>query len=374
MLVEVHSKLAEIRRKRGMSASRLASLAGVSRQAIYAIESASYVPNTTVGLKLARALDVPLEEIFELELDTPRPLRTTEVIPILDGEELRAGQPLQLCLVNRRPVAVVPESSAQGLSRVDAVLMEDSSKAKATARVKVLDESWREDNRVLIAGCDPSATLVAHRMQPKGFDLVITYQNSSRALDLLKDGLVHIAGTHLSDKKTGESNLPQVARMFGKNSVAVIAFAVWEEGVVVARGNPKNITGIADFARRDVRITNRELGAGCRFLLDSNLQKLGIVPEAVKGYDCIALGHLPAARQVKIGESDCCISTRAAAQVFALDFIPVASKRYDLVIRKNNLRLPQVQVLIEILGKTAVRREIESVTGYDMQASGERIL
>jgi len=372
--MEVQNKLAQVRRKRGMSASRLASLAGISRQAIYAIESASYVPNTTVGLKLARALDVPLEDVFQLEQDVPRPTRTTDVTPILGDEGLHAGQPLRICLVNRRLVATIPESGTLGLPPIDALLLEDASKPGATVKAKVLEDTWRQNNRALIAGCDPSATLVAQHMQRKGFDLVITYQNSSRALDLLKEGLVHIAGTHLSDKKTGESNLPKVVQMFGKNSVAVIAFAVWEEGIVVARGNPKNIASIADFTRRDVRITNRELGSGCRFLLDSAVQKLGIDSKDMEGYDRIALGHLPAALQVKTGESDCCISTRAAAKVFALDFIPIATKRYDLVIRRSHLKLPQVQTLLEMLGKTSIRHEIESVTSYDMQAAGERIL
>jgi len=372
--MEVQNKLAEVRGKRGMSASRLASLAGVSRQAIYSIESGSYVPNTTVGLKLARALDVPLEEVFQLEQEAPPPLRATEVTVLLDGEKLHVGQPLRLCLVNRRAVATVPESGALGLPPIDAVLLEDASNAKATAKAKVLDESWRQGNRALLAGCDPSSTLLGLHMQRIGFDLVIIYQNSSRALDLLKEGLVHIAGTHLLDNKTGQSNLPKVVQRFGKNSAAVIAYAMWEEGIVVARGNPKNIVGIADLARRDVQITNRELGAGCRFLLDSAFQMHGISPEATRGYDRIALGHLPAARQVKAGESDCCISTRAAAQVFALDFIPLATKRYDLVIRRSNLKLPQVQALIETLGKTSFRREIESVTSYNMQAAGERIL
>ena len=98
--------------------------------------------------------------------------------------------------------------------------------------------------------------------------MIVSYQNSSRALELLKEGFVHIAGTHLRDKKTGASNLPDVARIFGKTSVAVFSYAVWEEGIVVNHGNPKSIKAISDMARRDVRMTNREKGAGCRRLLD----------------------------------------------------------------------------------------------------------
>jgi len=77
---------------------------------------------------------------------------------------------------------------------------------------------------------------------------------------MLKQGLVHIAGTHLRDEATGESNLPAVRRRFASKSVAVIGFALWEEGIVVGRGNPKSIREIADFARKDIVIVNREPG------------------------------------------------------------------------------------------------------------------
>jgi putative molybdopterin biosynthesis protein len=333
------------------------------------------VPNTAVGLKLARALEVSVDDIFQLERATPPTPRAETVSLLLEDVCLRRGQPLRICNVNGRLMATVPESGTCGLPPADAVLAQDTGKDKRTpARAKIIDQGWQHDSRFLLAGCDPSAALVARHLQRKGFDMVIAYQNSSRALKLLKQGLIHIAGTDLLDKKTGESNLPKVIQMFGKNSVAVIRFAVWEEGIVVARGNPKGITGIADLARRNVRITNREAGAGCRLLFDMLLQSLGIKPEAVKGYTRIAFGHLPAARQVQSGESDCCISIQAAARIFGLDFVPLITNRYDLVVHRNHLKLPQIQALVEMLGQTAFRRELEVATGYDMHAAGGRIL
>jgi len=229
-------------------------------------------------------------------------------------------------------------------------------------------------NRILIAGCDPAAALTARCLQRKGIELIVSYQNSSRALELLKKGFVHIAGTHLPDRKTGASNLPEVVRIFGKTSVAVFSYAVWEEGIVVDHGNPKSIAAISDLKRRDVRMTNREKGAGCRSLLDSELKKLGIDAKTVKGYDHVVHGHLPAAREVKAKTSDCCISTRASAQALGLDFVPLATKQYDLVVLQSHLALPPVQALIEMLGQSAFRREMEAATSYDMHLAGNRIL
>ena len=374
--MEIQNSLAQIRRQRGISAARLAASVGVSRQTIYAIESGSYVPNTAVGLRLAQALGVGIEQLFRLEAaaDAPACLKEVELLP--QAGQARPGQALRLCSVSGRLMAISPEPSTWGLPRADAVLLDVGRTRKQTVKLKarILEEDWEKSDRLLIAGCDPAAAVLAHHLQRQGVELVITYQNSSRALQLLKDGVVHFAGTHLQDEKTGESNLPKIRTMFPKDSVAVIGFALWEEGIVVAAGNPKHVRDVADFARSDVKIVNREPGAGCRLLLDTRLRRLGILGREVQGYDRIALGHLPAARQVQSNQADCCISTRATARVFGLDFIPIVTKRYDLVVRKNHLKLRQAEILLETLGRAALRRELEGFAGYDMKSAGNRLM
>ena len=141
----------------------------------------------------------------------------------------------------------------------------------------------------------------------------------------------------------------------------------------MALGNPKKISGISDLARKDVQITNREPGAGCRLLLDDLLRKHDIASSRVKGYERITLGQLPAARLVQSGEVDCCVSSQAGARALGLSFIPLAQKPYHLVIRRTHLELPPVQALIETLGRAAFRREVEACIGYDMQTAGDRL-
>ena len=162
--------------------------------------------------------------------------------------------------------------------------------------------------------------------------------------------------------------------MFRKNTVAVVSFAVWEEGILTARGNPKGIRGVEDLARKDVVIVNREKGAGSRALLDSRLKAAGISAKAVRGYDDLAPGHLPAAWRVKSGTADCCLATRAASRVFGLQFIPLISERYDLAIRKSHMELPRIQNLLDILGRAGFRRELEGLGGYDTTVTGQRLL
>jgi molybdate-binding protein len=177
----------------------------------------------------------------------------------------------------------------------------------------------------------------------------------------------------LRDEATGESNLHQVRSLFPRGAAVVIAFAVWEEGIVTGKGNPKAIREIADFARKGVSLVNREPGSGSRSLLDSSLKRLGITSSRVKGYGEVAYGHLPAAWQVRTGHADCCVATRAAARVFGLDFIPLVSERYDLVIRKQHLPMPAVQLLLDALNRNALRRELEGLGGYDTSRAGKQV-
>jgi putative molybdopterin biosynthesis protein len=280
-----------------------------------------------------------------------------------------------LASVNDHLVAVVPDPASWGLQPTDAVLLTPirGTKGNVNAKVRLLGDAWRNPARILLAGCDPSASLLAHSLERLGFELVIAFENSSRALELLHEGLVHIAGTHLVEKAGSKTDLLPISKMFPRNSVAILSFAMWKEGLLVAQGNPKKIAGIEDLARKDVQITNREQGAGCRRLLDDLLKKHGIASGKVRGYDRITLGQLPAARLVHSGEVDTCISTQAAASTLGLSFIPLAEKPYLLVLRRAHLTLPPIEALIGTLGRAAFRREVESCIGYDMRTAGDRL-
>lgn len=374
--MDVQTKLAELRSKRGIGAAQLASRVGVSRQTVYAIEAGTYLPNTSVSLRLARALDTTVEQIFQLEPEDRVPDEVAEASLLGDSESMAPGQLLRLCTVNGHLVAVQPEPDSWGLPPADAILLEvvRSGKRSASAKIRILGDRWKKPTRILIAGCDPSVSILARSVQEQGCELVVAYKNSSQALELLREGLAHIAGTHLVDRATGKTDLVPITKLFGRNSVAVFSYAFWDEGLVTAKGNPKRVSAIADLARKDVRFTNREPGAGCRRLLDDLLRKAGIAASQVKGYERVTEGHLPAARLVKSGQLDCCISTNAVARALGLDFIPLANKPYHLVIRRTQLTFPPIQMLLETLELASFRREVEACTGYTMRTAGDRLV
>ncbi len=371
---EIENRLSEFRRKRGISAVSLARSAGVTRQTIYAIEAGSYIPNTAVALQLARALEATVEEVFCLkgELTAAQP-RQEEALSLPGCEMPQPDQPVQLCRVDKHLMALAPSPVPWYLPASDGVAAGKAGKDGKTT-VDILHTEHELENRILVAGCDPAISILARHLRPAGIELVLAHRNSSQSLQLLKQGLVHVAGTHLKDETSGESNLPEIKRQFPSGKIAVISFSVWEEGIVVARGNPKRIEGIADLTRPDISLMNRESGSGCRMLLDSHLKRLGISGRRVRGYDQIALGHLPAAWHVHSGAADCCIATRAAAKVYGLSFLPLISGRYDLAIRKKHLSLPGVQTLLDALNRSSFRRDLESFGGYDTKTAGQRML
>jgi putative molybdopterin biosynthesis protein len=369
----IENNLGTLRQKRGIPAARLAKSAGVTRQTIYAMEAGSYIPNTAVALRLARALETTVEDLFSLPQETAAAEVRTEQALLLTGTAApQPGNPVELCRVDKRLMASAPSPMPWYFPASDAVIASKPQAGKTS--VQIFDNAEDFRNRILIAGCDPGISVLARHVQAAGVELVLAHRNSSQALSLLKQGNVHVAGTHLRDEASGESNLPEIGRMFSKNSVAVISFAVWEEGIVTAAGNPKGIRGIEDLARRDVTMVNRERGAGSRALVDTHLKQLKIEPHNVKGYDRTAPGHLPAAWQVHSGAADCCIATRAAARAFGLGFIPLVSERYDLAIRRQHLDLPGIEAMLDTLNRSSYRRELESLGGYDAKAAGERLL
>lgn len=371
---DIENKLAALRGKRGLSASWLAAAVGISRQTIYAIEAGSYIPNTAVALRLARVLEVSVEDLFTLPDSSPAPDLPSENVAVLPGSDpLEPGQPVQLCRVDKLLMASAPSPVPWYFPVSDAIVTSKPVAGRKT-KVQIYHSDGESRNRILVAGCDPSISVLARHAQSAGVELVLAHRNSSQALKLLKQGSIHIAGTHLRDEASGESNIPEIGRIFPKNAVAVISFAVWEEGILTARGNPKGIRGIEDLGRKDVRIVNREEGAGSRLLLDSHLKRLNVDARKVSGYQNLASGHLPAAWQVRIGAVDCCIATGAAAQVLGLGFVPLVSERYDLAIRRQHLDLPSIQTLLDTLSRSSFRRELECIGGYDTKASGQRML
>jgi putative molybdopterin biosynthesis protein len=213
----------------------------------------------------------------------------------------------------------------------------------------------------------------ALRERDPGLTLASSNVGSLGGLMALRDGLCHLAGSHLLDPATGEYTLPYVERLLPGHDTAVVRLAHRDQGLVVAPGNPLGLAGIEDLVRAGLRYVNRQRGAGTRVLLDHELAQRGIEPAEVHGYEREEHTHLAVAAAVAAGRADCGLGVLAAARAFELDFVPIAREPYDLVLGRSTVEEPLLEPLWELLAASDFREAVEGLGGYDTAEMGLRI-
>jgi putative molybdopterin biosynthesis protein len=211
------------------------------------------------------------------------------------------------------------------------------------------------------------------RAADPGVTLASSNVGSLGGLVALRDGLCHIAGSHLLDPESGEYTLPYVDRVLGERDVAVVRLVHRDQGLIVAPGNPLGVRGIADLARAGLRYVNRQRGAGTRVLLDHELARRAIAPDAIQGYAREEHTHLAVAAAVAAGRADCGLGVLAAARAFGLDFVAVTREPYDLVVDAGALEDPVLEPLWELLGNADFREHVEALGGYATAEMGRRV-
>lgn len=181
----------------------------------------------------------------------------------------------------------------------------------------------------------------------------------------------HIAGCHLLDEQTSDYNVPFIRRLLPNTPLQLINLCYREQGLIVAKGNPKKIKGFADMAERGLSFINRQGGAGTRLLTDKMLKDLGIATDQLIGYDHEEYTHMSVAAAVSSGSVDAGMGIRAAAVALGLDFVPVTEERYDLIVPKIYLADSKVQKVLELIrnGKD-FHQKILALGGYSLRDTG----
>ena len=376
----IDNRLRPLREARGLSQAELAAQSDITRQAVYAIEAGDYLPTTAVALRLAAALRCRVEDLFSL----------SEAGEVVEGAWLGEARPSPTQLGTRVKAAVVggrvvvrPVATLGTVLNytvpADGFLLDPSpgrsSRAGARVRVRLIRDRRSMEEEVTVAGCDPSIFLAGEYLRRRqGAATVVGWtMGSAAALQALVQEQVHAAGVHVVDDKTGEHNLPFLRRHLRRGAYTVVTFAAWEQGLLVAPGNPKGIRTVGDIARKGIRVINREEGAGARLLLDRRLAVAGIKPAEIRGYRRLATSHLDVARQVAEGQADVGVGVRSAAAMHGLSFVPLQEERYDLVMPTAYLSShPGLSMLLDTMTTKNFRREIESLGGYDVREMGTR--
>lgn len=210
----------------------------------------------------------------------------------------------------------------------------------------------------------------------KQADLLVlqpTYIGSLEGLMMLYRGHCDVAAIHLLDPSTGEYNLPFIRLFFVHEPLTVIRLASREQGLIVAKGNPKDIHGFKDLTRKDITFVNRQKGSGTRFLLDSSIAREKINPSSIKGYGNEEWNHLATASHVSRGSADVALGIRSAAEQLGLDFIPITDERFDLVLRWTEKNKESLQHLLDIIQLTSFKESIRDLEGYNTTEFGKII-
>jgi putative molybdopterin biosynthesis protein len=204
----------------------------------------------------------------------------------------------------------------------------------------------------------------------KYINLLTLPVGSLDGLVALRQDLCILSGAHLLDT-SGEYNLPFIRHIFPDREMQVVTLAHREQGIMTAPGNPKSIHTVADLARADVIIVNRNPGSGTRLWLDRQFHTMGIPTVSIQGYESSVKTHTESAHKIQSGTADTAIGLQASARQFGLDFIPLFHERYDLVFQKDQSYL--LSPLLDTLQTGAFRRGVDNLTGYETAHTGEQI-
>lgn len=226
---------------------------------------------------------------------------------------------------------------------------------------------------VIVGSHDNTLDVLADRIKVHHSHLTLSssHVGSMGGLMAIKRGVCHLAGSHLLDTEDGSYNISYIKRHLSGIEVRLVNLVHRDQGLIVKRGNPKNIKHIEDLAGQGISFINRQAGSGTRILLDYRLQQSNIDPDHILGYGHEEFTHMAAAVAVLSGTADAGLGIYAAAKALDLDFIPVVTEQYDLIIPQEHFESEGVQLMLEIINSSDFKRRAEVLGGYSTEQTGK---
>jgi molybdopterin molybdotransferase/putative molybdopterin biosynthesis protein len=315
-------------------------------------------PHTPVTLKarLTRKVTSPAGDDDYMRLAVGRVGEQVLAAPLSRGAGVITS------LVRADGITVIPRGT-QGLP------------AGSEVNVELYRNPSEIENTILAIGShDICIDILAQYLASRNRRLTSANVGSMGGLVALSRGECHLSGSHLLDPESGEYNLKYIHQILPDLPVKVIALVGRQQGLMVAKGNPKGITSLKDLTRKELSYINRQSGAGTRVLLDYQLKLLDIPPDTVRGYTHEEFTHLAVAAAICSGRADCGLGIAAAAQALDLDFIPLYQERYDLVIPVRFYQDKLLAPLLEILTQAEFRKTVANLAGYNVEIMGQEIM
>ncbi len=255
---------------------------------------------------------------------------------------------------------------------VDAYINRSTLAAESSGHSSPALSAAAAEPSLIICGQDVLLDILSNSVAQRwGRPVLRSCVGSYSGLTALYYGRAQLATAHLWDGDSDDYNTPYVRRLLPGVPALVISLVWRRQGFYVARGNPLGLRGWRDLARPGLRLANREKGAGSRVLLDEKLRLLGLSGRDLQGYDRELLSHHAVASAVGRGEADVGVGHwKAAAGIAELDFIDLQRERYDLIVKKEDLSHPAVELALDIIGSGELRRQLEPLGGYELEDMG----
>lgn len=299
----------------------------------------------------------------------PSPLGLEEFVRVTLG---RVGDRLVAVPLARGAGVITTMVHADALLRIPSLV--EGLNAGEEVAVELLRPPEDIENTILCTGShDLAIGVLEDQLKRHHPELKIAAANvgSLGGLLALQRLETHIAGTHLLDPETGVYNIPDIKKNIPEVPVVLVHLARREQGILVAPGNPKSISGLKDVAGGHVRFINRQAGSGTRVLLDYELRKLGIEPRSISGYEREEFTHMAVGVAVASGLADAGLGVRAAALALGLEFVSVGSEQYDLLFARPFFDTPRGGWLMEIVRSRSFKDAVAALGGYDTRLAGE---
>ncbi len=265
-------------------------------------------------------------------------------------------------------------TEADGIIRIPADIEGIRENEAVPARL-IKSRNAIEDTIVAVGSHDNTLDILADLIRAKShrYSLSSSHVGSMGGLVAIRKNLCHIAGTHLLDTTDGSYNISYIKKYLPDTPVRLVHLVRRDQGLLILPGNPKQIRSIQDLTRDDVVFINRQAGSGTRVLLDYHMEKMGIDAESVHGYENEEFTHMAVAVAVLGKTADAGLGIHAAAKALGLDFMPVATESYDIVIPEKFADSPQVKRFLEIIASDEFISRVNGLGGYHTENTGQLV-
>ncbi|MBM9616356.1 molybdopterin biosynthesis protein [Desulfobulbus rhabdoformis] len=209
------------------------------------------------------------------------------------------------------------------------------------------------------------------RQRQPAYTLASTHVGSLGGIMALKQGMCHLAGSHLLDPEDGSYNTSYVRKHLADKDIRLVTLVHRQQGFIVRKGNPKQIKNIHDLFKDDIQFINRQAGSGTRVLLDYELDRQDLDADEISGYENDEYTHMAVAVAVLANKVDVGLGIKSAAKALNLDFVPLVEERYDLLIPGKLFETPMIQAVLSVIATDQFQQRVEALGGYSTRETGQ---